>query len=100
MCYITWHISRVSHKYLDTIIQHLKEHGIEERIHGNTGRAPKNMNRIEVNYNVANDVLAFLKNYSDVHGIPSPGRYCNETTMPIVFLPTSYSYSSVYRDYV
>jgi len=58
------------------------------------------MNRIEVNYNVANDVLAFLKNYSDIHGIPSPGRHCNEITMPIVFLLTSYSYSSVYRDYV
>jgi hypothetical protein len=32
-----------NHKYLDTIIQHLQEHGIEERVHGNTGRAPKNM---------------------------------------------------------
>ncbi|GBC53895.1 hypothetical protein GLOIN_2v1769618 [Rhizophagus irregularis DAOM 181602=DAOM 197198] len=56
-----------SHKYLDTIIQHLREHSIEERVHGNTGRAPKNMKRIEVNYDVANDVQVFLKNYSNVH---------------------------------
>ncbi|EXX63418.1 uncharacterized protein OCT59_026304 [Rhizophagus irregularis] len=42
-----------SYKYLDTIIQHLREHGIEEHIYGNTGRAPKNMNCIEVNYDIA-----------------------------------------------
>ncbi|PKK60271.1 hypothetical protein RhiirC2_793572 [Rhizophagus irregularis] len=42
-----------SYKYLDMIIQHLREHGIEERIYGNTGKAPKNMNCIEVNYDIA-----------------------------------------------
>lgn len=90
----------VSHKYLDAIIQHLREHGVEERIHGNTGRAPKNMKRIEVNYDMACDIYAFLKNYSNVHGMPSPGRHFNEVTMPVVFLPTSFSYASVYRDYI
>lgn len=46
----------VSHKYLDSMIQHLREHGLEERVHGNTGRALKNMNRIEVSYNVACEI--------------------------------------------
>ncbi|CAG8753417.1 2489_t:CDS:2 [Dentiscutata erythropus] len=32
--------------------------------------------------------------------MPSPGRYCNKITMPTVFLPTSFSYASVYRNYV
>ncbi|CAG8712147.1 18304_t:CDS:2 [Dentiscutata erythropus] len=32
--------------------------------------------------------------------MPSPGRHCNKITMPVVFLPTSFSYASVYRDYV
>ncbi|GES92067.1 hypothetical protein GLOIN_2v1838883 [Rhizophagus clarus] len=101
ICHTTYEsLIGVSHKYLDMIIQYLKEHGVEEHIHGNTSRAPKNMNRIEVNYNVVHDVLAFLKNYSDVHGIPFLRRHCKEVTTPIVFLPTSYSYSSVYRDYV
>ena len=89
----------VSHKYLDSIIQHLRKYGMEERIHGNTGRAPKNMERIEVNYNVASDVYEFLKNYSNIHGMPSPGRNFNKATTPVVFLPTSYNYYSVYRDY-
>ncbi|CAG8826710.1 25299_t:CDS:2, partial [Gigaspora margarita] len=39
--------------YLKNIKQHLQEHGLEECIHGNTGRAPKNMNHIEVNYDLA-----------------------------------------------
>jgi hypothetical protein len=58
------------------------------------------MNHIEVNYDIASDVFLFLKNYSNVHGMPSPGRHFNEISMPVVFLPTSFSYSSVYRDYV
>ena len=49
-----------SHKYLDTIIQHLREHGIEERVHGNTGRAPKNMNRIKVNYDVTCKIIIYI----------------------------------------
>ncbi|GES94708.1 hypothetical protein GLOIN_2v466922 [Rhizophagus clarus] len=101
ICHATYkNLIGASHKYLDTIIQHLREYGIEECIYGNTGRAPKNMNRIKVNYDIACDVFSFLKNYSNVYGMPSPRRYCNEISMPVVFLPTSFSYSSVYRDYV
>ncbi|CAG8611398.1 12397_t:CDS:2 [Gigaspora rosea] len=83
-----------------SLVKHLREHGLKERIHGNTGRAPKNMKCVEVNYSVACDVFMFLKNYSNIHGMPSPGRHFKELSMPIVFLPTSYNYASVYRDYV
>src|SRR4051812_22739705 len=72
---------------------------MEECVHGNTGRAPKNMNHIEVNYNVACEVYEFLKNYSNIHGLPSPGRKLNKATAPVIFLPTNYNYYSVYRDY-
>ncbi|PKY53916.1 hypothetical protein RhiirA4_472401 [Rhizophagus irregularis] len=90
ICHATYeNLIGASHKYLDT-----------EHIHGNTGKAPKNMNRIEVNYNIACDVFLFLKNYSNVHGMLSPGRHFNEISMPVVFLLTSFSYSSVYRNYV
>ncbi|CAG8475198.1 35724_t:CDS:2 [Gigaspora margarita] len=40
----------VSYKYLDTIKKHLQEHGLGERIYENTGRAPKNMKRVERDY--------------------------------------------------
>ncbi|PKY62569.1 hypothetical protein RhiirA4_527648, partial [Rhizophagus irregularis] len=90
----------VGHSYLDNIIKHLRENGLEERIHGNTEKVPKNMKRVEVNYNIACEIYNFLQNYSDIHGLPSPGRKLNKITMPIVFLPTDCSYASVYRYYV
>ena len=42
----------------------------------------------------------FLKNYSNIHGIPSPGRNFNKISSPVIFPPTNYSYSVVYHDYV
>src|SRR5579859_7837058 len=51
----------VSHKYLDNIKGHLQQHGLEERTHGNTSKTPKNMNRIEVNYDLAYEIQEFLK---------------------------------------
>lgn len=90
----------VGHTYLDNIIKHLREYGLEERIHGNTGKIPNNKNRVEVNYDIACEIHNFLKNYSDIHGLPSPGRSLNKITMPVVFLPTNCSYVSVYRDYI
>ena len=89
----------VDHTYLDNLIKHLRECGLEERIHGSTGKAPKT-NRIEVNYNMSCEIYNFLKIYADTHGLPSPGRNINKISMPVVFLPISYSYTSVYRDYV
>jgi hypothetical protein len=58
------------------------------------------MKRIEVNYSVACEIHNFLKNYADIHGLPSPGRNFNKVFIPVIFLPTSFSYASVYRDYV
>jgi len=90
----------VNHKYIDAMIKHLKEHGLEERIHGNTGRLPKNMDRVEINYDMSCEIYEFLKNYSNIHGIPSPGRHLNKVSFPIIFLPIEYSYSFVYRNYI
>ncbi|GBC03703.1 hypothetical protein RclHR1_05270012 [Rhizophagus clarus] len=73
---------------------------LTERTHGNTERLPKNMKRIEVSYSIACEIYNFLKNYADVHGLPSLGRNFNKISIPVIFLPTSFSYASVYRDYV
>ena len=89
----------VSHKYLDNIKGHLQQCDLEERTHGNVRKTPKNINHIEVNYVLAFEIQEFLKNYANIHGIPSPGRNFTKFTMPVVFLPTSFNYSSIYRDY-
>ncbi|CAG8774911.1 14756_t:CDS:1, partial [Gigaspora rosea] len=90
----------VGHAYLENIIKNLREHGLEERVHGNTSRTSKNLDRIEVNYNIACDIYEFLKNYYNIYGMPSPGWQCTEISMPIVFLLISYNYALVYHDYV
>ena len=90
----------VSYKYLDSIIKHLRKHGLKERVHENTGRVPKNMKHIEVSYDVACEVYEFLKNYSNIHGLLSPSHKFNKATASVIFLLTNYSYYSVYRDYL
>ncbi|SRR6266498_6157523 len=63
---------RVNHKYIDTLIQHLREYDLEKCIHGNTGRASKNMKHFKVNYSIACKIHEFLKNYADIYGLPLP----------------------------
>ncbi|PKC56964.1 hypothetical protein RhiirA1_473231 [Rhizophagus irregularis] len=101
ICRITYeNLVGIGHIHLDNLIKHFREYGLKERIHGNTGRSPKNMNRVEINYGMSCEIYNFLKNYSDIHGLLSPGRKFSKISMPVVFLPTSYSYASVYRDYI
>ncbi|CAG8572773.1 8733_t:CDS:2, partial [Scutellospora calospora] len=64
----------VNHKYIDTIIQYLKEYSLDKHIHSNISKSPKNINRVEINYDII--------------------------SMPVIFLRTSYSYASVYHDYI
>ncbi|RIA87616.1 hypothetical protein C1645_827556 [Glomus cerebriforme] len=54
-------------------LEYFWEYSLKERTHGNTGRASKNMKHI--------------KNF-------------NKISIPVIFLPTSFSYTSVYHDYV
>ncbi|RGB23282.1 hypothetical protein C1646_774745 [Rhizophagus diaphanus] len=44
-------------KFLHVIIKHLREHGLEEYIHNNTDRSPKNMNRVDINYKQMNYII-------------------------------------------
>src|SRR4051812_12261480 len=63
----------INHKYLDNIKGHLQQYGLEECTHGNTSKTLKNKNCIEVNYDLVYEIQEFLKNYANIHGIPSPG---------------------------
>ena len=42
----------------------------------------------------------FLKNYAEIHGLPSPGRNVNHITQLLTFLPAETSYKSVYCDFI
>ena len=101
ICHITYQaFVRVGHTYLDNVIKHLRENGLEEYIYDNTGRASKNMKQVEINYDIACEIYNFLKNYADIYGLPSPRQNFNKISMPVVFLPTNCSYASVYCEYI
>src|SRR6266540_2857051 len=53
-----------------------------------------------IDVNVATTVKAFLVNYAEVHGLPSPVRNVNRVTLSIIFLPAEMSYRSVHRDFL
>jgi len=53
-----------------------------------------------IDKNVAEAVKNFLKNYAEVHGLPSPGRNVNRITQSLIFLPAETSYKSVHRDFL
>ena len=53
-----------------------------------------------IDKNVAEAVKNFLKNYAEVHGLPSPGRNVNRITRSLIFLPAETSYKSVHRDFL
>ena len=46
------------------------------------------------------DIVNFLLNYAEVHGLPSPVRNVNRVTLSIIFLPAEMSYRSVHRDFL
>ena len=42
----------------------------------------------------------FLENYTEIHGLPSPGRNVNRITQSLTLLPAEMSYKSVYHDFI
>ena len=89
----------IKKEHMKNLKKHLFENGLTERIHGNVKKIPTLNTRVTINYDVSTDVYAFLINYSNIHGLPSPGRHMKTDTIPIIYLPTENSYSSVYEDF-
>lgn len=66
----------------------------------NTSNIPKNINHVDVNYDVIYRIYKFLKNYSNIRGLLLPRRNFNKISILVVFLLISYSYMSVHCDYI
>ncbi|CAG8461816.1 14781_t:CDS:2 [Cetraspora pellucida] len=90
----------ISSSRLDRIKAHIKSNGMAEIFHGNTGRASTRPNRAIIDDQAKQELNNFLRNYANIHGYPSPGRYIRKSTMPIISLPTDTTYTDVYEEYV
>ena len=65
-------------------------------VHGNTKRLPWNASL----FHDKERAVTFIKNFSEIHALPLPGRMPKFNDYNIMLLPTDASKASVHRDYV
>ncbi|CAB4381099.1 unnamed protein product [Rhizophagus irregularis] len=75
--------------------KHYIQYNINPRKHKLEGRSSNHA----ISFDDILNILTFIMNYANTHGLPSPGRHFKKETLPIVFLPVGESYSSLYRIY-
>nr|CAG8593809.1 5080_t:CDS:2 [Entrophospora candida] len=81
------------HKFKN-IVEHLHNEGINEQIHGNTGRAHIYKTKVNIDENLKSIVRNFLNQYSLIHGLLSPMRHGNGSGA-FIYLPTDKKFISV-----
>lgn len=88
----------IGKRTLENLQDHYKQYGLDERIHGNTGRAPSLESKIKITNEIATSVKNFLNNYALDCGLPSPMRSRKDSDV-FIYLPTDATYTSVYEEY-
>ncbi|CAG8827643.1 30240_t:CDS:2, partial [Gigaspora margarita] len=86
----------IGEKYWRNIRTHFIQQGISSRIHKLTNK----ISNFAIPFETILNILTFIINYANIHGLPSPGRHFYQDTLPIIFLPSDESYSSLYRLYI
>lgn len=83
-------------KRLDRLKSYVSGKSIDMPVHGNSGRTPINA------YNMADkeNVKSFISNFTDIHGLPDPGRDVRKGKGKLrVLLPSIMNYHSVHQQY-
>ncbi|SMN01906.1 hypothetical protein SPONL_198 [uncultured Candidatus Thioglobus sp.] len=88
-------IHGINHKRFEALQKHLDSDGLLPRVHGNVKRLPFNTRPPEDTFRT----LGFIDNFSEIHGLPLPGRMPNHRDSDVVILPSDMSKSYVYRKY-
>ena len=78
----------IGEKQLKNMVKHLKVNGLVPPVHGNTGKLPSTTYPFEV----VQDVLQFINNYADVHGLPQPAARHGRADTPPIYLPASQNF--------
>ena len=63
----------IGEKQLKNMVKHLKVNGPVPIVHGNTGKVPPTVYPFEV----VQDVVHFIRNHAEVHGLPQPSARCS-----------------------
>ena len=78
------------------LISHYNEHGLSERVHGNTRKRPHNQTDGEE----IQKIKEFIERFADSYALPLPGRLLTQKDYRVMLLPSDMSKSAVYRFYV
>ena len=89
-------LHNIGKKRFRNLMKHYQLNGVSLRAHGNLKRRPWNASTLADKERA----VAFIKNFTDVHAIPLPGRMPKFYDYNIMLLPTDVSKASVHRDYV
>lgn len=85
----------MSHKRFEALQRHFDSLGLLSRVHGNVKRLPPNTRPPEDTFRA----LGFIDNFSEIHGLPLPGRMPNHRDSDLVILPSDMSKAYLYRRY-
>lgn len=85
----------VHYKTVDRIAKSLDDNGLNPRVHGNTGKAPKHALTITD----VNNIKSFLNLYAHQNGVPLPGRMSNFRNEKYVLLPSDKNKADIHTLY-
>ncbi|CAG8435650.1 6933_t:CDS:2 [Scutellospora calospora] len=88
-------IYSLSDKKWKSIRNHYQINGIKPIVHALSGRRSHNA----LSFATILNILTFIINYANCHGLPSPGRHFRKDTIAITYLSASESYVGLYRIY-
>ena len=86
----------IGEKQLKNMSRHLKINGLVPFVHGNSGKLPSTTYPFEV----VQDVVHFINNPAEVHGLPQPAARSGRADTPPIYLPASQNFKIVHQFYV
>ena len=85
----------VGKRRYDAVRQHFLDHGIQDRLHGNSKKLPYNGFTAELKC-----IVSFVKNYAEENAILLPGRIPGFKRTDLQLLPTNTTKRSVWEHYM
>ena len=80
---------------LKSLQEHVQEHGVTPRTHGNKGRKPAK----SIMYDDVKRVVTFLQNVADERDLPQPAAPRGNDNIPFVYLTSSTTKYSLQEEY-
>ncbi|CAG8744318.1 7130_t:CDS:2 [Gigaspora margarita] len=96
ICQKAWYtIYDIQKRRWEALRTHYQNFGLTPKIHGLTGR----VSNYAISFSTTLNVLHFIANFANQHGLPSPGCSFRDNTREIIYLPACESKRSLYRIY-